>query len=149
MPTKITKDHPISSEIDEYQSYLTLGGWDEKDITGDVAWFDTSKSQGVWNATMTDFRIGDVKNMHTTKSKVTFQTGYPFIGLPTAAHQLIESTLKTHNPDFNCVLAPDYGVCRLKYRKCREVDIPSNITIAIENYDFNIPINNLLVDLEN
>lgn len=67
-------------------SYLTLGGWDERDYYGNIAWFSTSHCSGAWNLTMNDFKIGDVSVTHKSTAPVMFQTGYPYIGLPSEVY---------------------------------------------------------------
>ena len=97
---------------------------------------------------MTDFKIDSFDDVHNTGGTVLFQTGYPYISLPTGPYRLFVSTLEKYYPNFACDRLPDYSVCRIRNVKCSEIDIPSKITITVENYDFTIPINNLLVDIE-
>lgn len=99
MPPQISNAVPYQPSSDEnllQQSYLTLGGWDDRDLIGEIAWFDTSDSPGAWNSTLTDFKLGDITNMHSTETSVMFQTGYPYIGLPITAYTLIVETLSTY-----------------------------------------------------
>jgi len=37
-------------------SFLTLGGWDWDDYSGNITWFD---AVGTWNQTLTGFKIDD------------------------------------------------------------------------------------------
>ena len=41
-------DFDMSEEQLMRTSFLTLGGWDERDYSGDIVWFDTIEDQ-VWN----------------------------------------------------------------------------------------------------
>ena len=70
-------------------SYLTLGGWDERDYIGNISWYDTSQSGSSWNLTSNQFSIDDVDliplthnaSMPNSQATVMFQVGYPYIGV--------------------------------------------------------------------
>lgn len=117
-------------------------------MQGEPAWFDASSSKDSWTLSVTDFKIDSFDDVHNTGGTVLFQTGYPYISLPASPYRLFVSTLEKYYPNFACDRLPDYSVCRIRNVKCSEIDIPSKITITVENYDFTIPINNLLVDIE-
>lgn len=66
----------------EVVSYLTLGGYDSSDFTGNLTWYDTSASGDSWNLTATSMSIGDVTmnpNNATVGPTLNFQIGYPFL----------------------------------------------------------------------
>ena len=62
-------------------SFLTLGGYDERDYQGEIVWFNTTIGNG-WNQTISSFKFGD-EIITDSYSDVTaiFETGYPYIGL--------------------------------------------------------------------
>ena len=74
-------------------SYLTLNGFDERDYIGNISWF-TNFSSG-WNMTLDQLRlVGEDEDesimpgasfVNSSNPTVTlmFQTGYPYIGVPT------------------------------------------------------------------
>ena len=37
-------------------SFLTIGGWDQEDYTGNITWFPTGEG---WNQTLTEFKFGN------------------------------------------------------------------------------------------
>lgn len=60
-------------------SFLTLGGWDEGDYKGEIAWFRTG---GHWNQTLTKFSVDGTDIIQSyDMTPVIFETGYPYIGL--------------------------------------------------------------------
>lgn len=60
-------------------SFVTIGGWDEEDYTGDITWFDTGDK---WDQDMSKFMIDDEEIVGTYDlPAVVFETGYPYIGL--------------------------------------------------------------------
>ena len=134
------------SAVWDEMSYLTVGGWDRDHSLGEPAWFDTS-SEDTWTSKVTDFKIDLFDGTHNTGDSVLFQIGYPYISLPQGPYRLFISTLQHYQPLFACDRLPDYSVCRIRNVKCSEIDIPNKMTITVENYDFSIPINNLLIDI--
>jgi len=59
---------------------LTLGGWDEKDYSGEIVWFTGANHN--WDQVMQGFSIDDTEIVPSTDMPaVIFETGYPYIGL--------------------------------------------------------------------
>ena len=112
----------------ENVSYLTLGGYDANDYTGDITWYNTTTCEGCsrsWNLTAsamglilndTDISEGEVSTstyldlMPSAVSNETyngmdltvmFQTGYPYIGLNTDAQEVFAERINALNPDFD------------------------------------------------
>ena len=60
-------------------SFLTIGGWDWKDYSGNITWFEAADS---WNQTLTEFKVDDATiARESDRVSVMFEIGYPFIGL--------------------------------------------------------------------
>lgn len=135
-------------------SYLTLGGWDDRDLLGDMHWFSTQRSEGSWNLTIYEFKVGEVSIMpqahgsshlkHDKKAPAMFQTGYPYIGVPSSSYDLLEDALKSYVPGMECTRGYDWGICRVESLSCSKIFLPVNLTISIENFDFIFPVQNLL-----
>jgi len=57
----MAKDPTVPSERTPEQllqtSFLTVGGWDDSDYKGDIAWFNTGDG---WNQTLTELNFGGV-----------------------------------------------------------------------------------------
>ena len=61
-------------------SFLTIGGWNDGDISGDIAWFDTANKN--WNQTLTSFAVDGTSIISEyDMATVMFEIGYPYIGL--------------------------------------------------------------------
>ena len=138
---------PFGEDSSRQQSYLSIGGYNQNDIVGKPAWFDTSEGAGSWKSEVTDFKIDVFKDIHNTGGSVSFQTGYPYISLPAGPYRLFTRVLQHQYPAFACDRVPDYGVCRIRNVKCKELDISAKLTITVNNFDFTIPIKNLLIDI--
>ena len=96
-------------------SFLTLGGWDEKDYSGDIAWFDAPGDS--WNQTATSFKFNG-QEILDTEIEVQFETGYPYIGLSNDTFDKVAKILEKDIADMNCTKGMHWGICRVKGKSC-------------------------------
>jgi len=70
---------------DEEVSYLTLGGYDKRDNSTEIVWYNTTEGGDSWNITGQGMWIGDTllnpSGNTTTLPLVNFQIGNPYLGL--------------------------------------------------------------------
>ena len=60
-------------------SFLTVGGWDEEDYTGDIRWMSTGDG---WNQTLTEVMYDGMTIVQEYDLvSVSFEFGYPYIGM--------------------------------------------------------------------
>jgi len=72
-------------------SFLTIGGWDKEDYTGDITWFPTGDG---WNQTLTEFKFDDEAIIQEYDlTPVMFETGYPYIGLSEQYYDKVAASL--------------------------------------------------------
>ena len=97
-------------------SYLTLNGFDERDYIGNVSWF-TNFSSG-WNLTVDQLRLvskdedEDIlpgSSLENAAVTLMFQTGYPYIGVPTQTYDDISKRLSKTFP--SCTHEENWGIC--------------------------------------
>ena len=128
-------------------SYLTLGGWDEKDYVGDIAWYDTSQSGSSWNLTATQFNLNHIDLLPDTKNDtsnrnptVMLQTGYPYIGVQERVFDTICSELSFDVPGLQCQKGQHFGKIRLLNNwhvgenPCSSMGVILNFTITMGDY---------------
>jgi len=91
-------------------SFLTLGGYDERDYTGDIAWFETQDT--TWNQTATDFKFAG-QSILDKETQVMFETGYPYIGLSNETYDKVAAVLERDISGMECTTGRHWGVCRV------------------------------------
>ena len=75
-------------------SFLTLGGWDEQDYSGEIAWFRTRRG-GSWNQTMTTFEFDGTTIIDAYDiTPIIFEVGYPYIGLSPQYYDKVANILE-------------------------------------------------------
>ena len=126
---------PIETEEEEYlmlrTNFLTLGGWDDRDFTGNITWFDTIKNNG-WNQTITEFKYsGQTIIDKSDRATVMFETGYPYIGLSEEYFDKMSEILQMQNYAMNCEKGEHWGLCRAKANDCERLNLDYNLTIVI------------------
>jgi len=153
---------------DSRYAHLTLGGYLESDLSGDVEWYDMSSlTDGHWKLPISTFTIdgidllaaptttnddGDASNAYvgeevTFPSYAHFNSGYPFLGVDEATGQLLYDDLKQFRPDLDCDYDADYnpwGICYYP-GKCDDSAFGTAIQINFgsngeEAAQFSIPI---------
>ena len=73
-------------------SFLTLGGYDEKDLAGPVAWFEAKHT---WNQTLTELTFDGRPIIESyEQAEVMIETGYPYIGMTERYFDKIADYLK-------------------------------------------------------
>ena len=92
----IAMDSTIPSERTEEElmqtSFLTLGGYDEKDLAGPVAWFEAKHT---WNQTLTELTFDGRPIIESyEQAEVMIETGYPYIGMTERYFDKIADYLK-------------------------------------------------------
>lgn len=92
----IAMDPTIPSDRTEEElmqtSFLTLGGYDEKDLAGPVTWFDAKHT---WNQTLTEFSFDGRPIIESyEQAQVMIETGYPYIGMTEQYFDKIADYLK-------------------------------------------------------
>ena len=93
-------------------SWLTLGGWNEADYTGEIAWYRTG---GSWNQTLNEFKIDGVPIISEYDlAPVIFETGYPYIGLSPQYYDKVADILERKYHNMNCTKGHHWGICRVK-----------------------------------
>lgn len=102
-------------------SFLTLGGWSDKDYTGNITWFNTG---GSWNQTLTSFKIdGSTILEKYDLAPVIFEVGYPFIGLGPEQYDKVAAILERKYHNMNCTKGEHWGVCRVKDQTCESLGL--------------------------
>lgn len=124
-------------------SFLTLGGWDESDYTGEIAWFRTG---GHWNQTMTKFSVDGTDIIQSYDlAPVIFETGYPYIGLSPAYYDRVADVLERKYRKMNCTRGEHWGICRVEEQTCGSLGLNQMLSFTIENYEFKVPLDNIAV----
>ena len=82
-------------------SFLTLGGWDWEDYSGNITWFDAVDT---WNQTLTGLKIDDTDIIRDYDNvNVQFEIGYPYIGLSDKYWNDVSDYLKRSVTGMECV----------------------------------------------
>ena len=136
-------------------AYLTIGGYDERDVIGNFDWFEfPTDSWSMSNVYVyaNDHAL-DTYVRHDNGSEhgasVMFQTGYPFIGLPVETYRDIRNLMQITVPTMNCSEGEHWGMCRVESTGCDLLSIPLNLTFEINThtertFNYSIPIENML-----
>ena len=123
-------------------SFLTLGGWDWNDYSGNITWFEADQS---WNQTLQEFSLGGQKIVgESDQVEVAYEIGYPFIGLSDRYFDEVEKILSGVR-GMECMRGTHWGICRVPDRKCDEVDLDFELNFKINDNEFTIPLKNIAV----
>ena len=124
-------------------SFLTLGGYDERDYQGEIVWFNATEGKG-WNQTISGFKFGD-EIITDSYSDVTavFETGYPYIGLSEEYYDQVAEILADQIPEIECTKGQHWGMCRVPEKQCSDIAFNTGIQIVIGEYEFLIPLANM------
>ena len=124
-------------------SFLTLGGFDERDHQGEIAWYNTTEGNG-WNQTISGFKFGD-EIITDSFSNVTavFETGYPYIGLSEEYFDQVAEILVRDMPSVECKKGEHWGICRVPDLECSEIKFDTDIELAIGDRAFTMPLDNM------
>ena len=74
-----------------------------------------------------------------------FEIGYPYIGFSEAYFDKISSILTEQNPAIKCEKGKHWGMCRVYAIDCDHVNLDHDLTIAINDVNFIIPLRNMAV----
>lgn len=123
-------------------SFLTLGGYDENDCTSEVTWFDAPHT---WNQTLTSLSFDGRPIIEAfDRATVMFETGYPYIGLTEMYFDKISQYLiQSVSREMECRKGEHWGMCRIANRRCEDLSLNYNITIAMNDHEFTIPLQNI------
>ena len=122
-------------------SYLSLGGWDEDDLASDIVWYS---AQHTWNQTLTELKFNGITIAdYHDYTHVSFEIGYPYIGLSERYYDRLASYLMEGNMNVNCTKGEHWGLCRVPDTKCTELPLNQLIEVTIENHKFTIPLQNI------
>ena len=135
-------DPETGKEYLKRMSFLTLGGWDEKDYTGNITWFETIGDS--WNQTLTKFMFNG-ETIIDERMSVMFETGYPYIGLSNDTYDKVAEILRTDIPGMNCTKGMHWGLCRVKGKQCDQLDLNMEIVVTMNEVEFKIPLRNIAV----
>ena len=86
---------------------MTLGGWDEKDYTGDIEWMGTGDG---WNQTLTSFTVDGQSIVQSYDLvSVMFELGYPYIGMSQRFYERFSDAISNNIRDINCTQGKHWG----------------------------------------
>lgn len=121
-------------------SFLTLGGWDDEDMKGDIAWLPAGDG---WNQTLSKMTL-DGKTIvdEYDVAPVMFETGYPYIGMTQRFFDIFSVDIRQSVPNMDCEAGSHWGICRVK-DKCENVDLSQKLEFTIGDYDFTLPLQNI------
>ena len=74
-----------------------------------------------------------------------FETGYPYIGLSNDTFDKVAEILKTDIQGMNCTKGPHWGLCRVKEKKCEDLNLNHEIIVTMNEVEFKIPLRNIAV----
>jgi len=101
-------------------SFLTLGGWDWNDYSGNITWFDALHS---WNQTLTELKLDDASIIQEYDHvNVMFEIGYPFIGLNDRFYGTVSDILERQVSGLECKKGKHWGICRVPNTKCEDIN---------------------------
>lgn len=109
---------------DSRYAHLTIGGWNEQDMSGDIEWYNSTAFESLksWKITITNMTLDkynlleapavdppaqeygeDAVDVDTEfMSYGHFNSGYPFIGVDPYVADLVKDDLKYFRPDVEC-----------------------------------------------
>ena len=126
-------------------SFLTLGGYDAADYTGNITWFDTINGVG-WNQTITELKYnGESVVEESDRATAVFETGYPYIGFSETFFDKIAKVIMLENYSITCEKGEHWGLCRAQANSCDILKLDYNLTLVINDVDFIIPLRNMAV----
>jgi len=126
-------------------SFLTIGGWDEQDYTGDIYWFGTGDK---WDQVLSGFKIGNTDIVGSYDlPPVIFEMGYPYIGFSPDYFDKISNTISRSVPNMKCSSGEHWGMCSVANMQCDRLGLDEILTFTINKHDFTIPLENLAVDV--
>ena len=76
-------------------------------------------------------------------SHVSFEIGYPYIGLSEQYYDRVASYLTQSNMNVNCTKGEHWGLCRVPDVECTDLPLNQALTVTIENQKFTIPLQNI------
>ena len=77
-----------------------------------------------------------------------FEIGYPYIGLSNSTYEKVAQILEQEVEGMNCTQGQHWGLCRVKERKCEDLNLDYEISVTIEDFEFKIPLKNIAVYLK-
>ena len=131
---------PYKFPIEEELSYLTLGGWDKKDNSTEIVWYNTTEGGDSWNMTSGGMWIGDTllnpSGDAATPPIANFQIGNPYLGLAQGSWETYKNLVNgTWNSDykdkFRCNTWQNNEFCYWRNLDCSNIDIPANFTVQL------------------
>lgn len=90
----------------------------------------TGVVNGTWDGNTT------LLETNTTQYNATFETGYPYIGLPAPVFDNLADQLEQQDDDIDC----DHGFCQA-FKNCTEVNPLQDLTFRMGGTNFTIPMN--------
>ena len=149
---------PYKFPIDEELSYLSLNGYDKKDNSTEIVWYNTTDGGDSWNITAEGMWIGETllnpSGDTETLPAVNFQVGNPYIGLSSGSWATYKSLIsETWNPDlstsFRCNSWQSNEFCYWRNVDCANVYAPDDFIVQLGDYKYNIPFKYFLATTQN
>lgn len=127
-------------------SFLTIGGWDEQDYTGDIYWFGTGDK---WDQVLSGFKIDNSEIVGAYDlPPVIFETGYPYIGLSPDYFDRVSNIITRSFHNMRCSTGEHWGMCSVAGRSCDQLGLDQILTFTINQHDFTIPLENLATNVK-
>ena len=135
-----------------------MGGWDKKDNSTEIVWYNTTEGGDSWNITAGGMWIGDTllnpSGNTTTLPRVNFQVGNPYLGLSQGSWAVYKTLVnETWNPDisnkFYCNTWQNNEFCYWRNVDCKDVNAPDDFVIQLGDYNYTIPMKYFLASTMN
>lgn len=122
---------------DTIPSQLILGPY-SGNYTQETQWFNMAVGSDGWTGNVTHCMDGDTSLMpnNYTQFNATFQTGYPYIGMPIQVFDNMEKQLEEQDEDIEC----DHGFCQAD-KNCTDMKPLKDLTFTMAGSNFTIPMN--------
>jgi len=102
-------------------SFLTIGGWDDQDYRGDIAWFPTGDG---WNQTLTSMKYDGMEIVQEYDLVTAqFETGYPYIGMSERFYDRFAQAVTRNVRGMECAKGKHWGLCRVANQTCDSLNL--------------------------
>ena len=154
VPQKLAGDIAHSPELPDERShdeimrtsFLTIGGWDEQDYTGDIYWFATGDK---WDQVLSGFKIGNTDIVgNYDLPPVIFEAGYPYIGFSPDYFDKVSNVISRSVRNMRCSSGEHWGMCSVANRSCDRLDLSDILTFTINKHEFTIPLENIATNVK-
>jgi len=122
---------------DTISSQLILGPYTGS-YTNATNWFNMAVGSDGWTGNVTACEQGDTSLMPGNYSRynATFDTGYPYIGLPDQVFDNLADLLEKQDENIDC----DHGFCSAR-KNCTDMKPLKDLVFTMGGSDFTIPMN--------